>query len=776
DDDTRLICMEYVEGKTIRDMVESGIVSVRKAIDIITQAAEALETAHNKGILHRDVKSANIMVNMEGRVKVMDFGLAQLAGKSQLTRTGTTMGTLAYSSPEQISGRTVDQRSELFSLGVVFYELLTGQLPFKASNEAEILFAIINNEPPKVSNLREDVPELVEAVVSKMLEKDSDLRYQTCADVIHDLQGIRKEMETSTVGITGVLERVQGSRKKVLIQKVVASVVFGAIVVAGYFLLTKNGVRLDANLVVVAPFENLSGDDSLSDLGNMAALMITEGLQRTSIVDIVSSDDASHSWRYVQSSVESSERRKSPSQIFAEDTGAGVLVSGTYSVEGDEIQFRARIIDSQSGRQVKAIEPVSTPYDDPNSGIEQLTEHLMGYLGIISDERIVGAVSPTYASYRAFSDGMDYYLRYENQAALSRFYQAYHLDPTFAKPLIYASHCLYNLFRRAEEDSVLGVLLPLRDQLGDYDRYWLDYIQSRIDGNWELCTNIMRQAIDIFPGSKAEYNYANSARRANHPELAIDVLKNLDPERGPMRGWALYWYRLVDCYHMLGQHRKAIKTARRGYQSYPDDAYLIRSECYSHAALGNVRKVRRLLDEKLFLPDEVNAWLRTALELREHGHPEAAAEIFEYLIEFSTTLPDEVQRLRTFRAWLADFLYNAERWDEAQTLYNELNTEYPDSYNAILGSLAARRGDREEALYRIGRLEEIFGDEKYNYGEMEYSQAWIYALLGEKQQAVSLLEQGFSKGLKYELRVYVDIDLEPLRDYPPFQELMRPKG
>ncbi len=208
DDDTRLICMEYVEGKTIRDMVESGIVSVRKAIDIITQAAEALEAAHNKGILHRDVKSANIMVNMEGRVKVMDFGLAQLAGKSQLTRTGTTMGTLSYSSPEQISGRSVDRRSEIFSLGVVFYELLTGQLPFKATNEAEILFAIINNEPPKLTTVREDVPDQVEAVVSKMLEKDSDLRYQTCGDFIDDLNDLRKGMETSTVSFTRTQKHV----------------------------------------------------------------------------------------------------------------------------------------------------------------------------------------------------------------------------------------------------------------------------------------------------------------------------------------------------------------------------------------------------------------------------------------------------------------------------------------------------------------------------------------------------------------------------------------
>ncbi|MFC1628861.1 serine/threonine-protein kinase, partial [Gemmatimonadota bacterium] len=220
EDDTQLICMEYVEGKTIRDMVETGTVSVRKAIDIIMQAAEALEAAHNKGILHRDVKSANIMISMEGRVKVLDFGLAHLESRSQLTRTGTTMGTLSYSSPEQISGRPVDARSEIFSLGVVFYELLTGKLPFPATNEAEIVFSIINNEPERLIQVRDDVPDLVEAVSKKMLEKDPELRYQSCGEVINDLRGIQKEMETSTVSLTGALESTQATKRKMLYTRI----------------------------------------------------------------------------------------------------------------------------------------------------------------------------------------------------------------------------------------------------------------------------------------------------------------------------------------------------------------------------------------------------------------------------------------------------------------------------------------------------------------------------------------------------------------------------
>jgi len=208
DEDTQLICMEYVEGKTIRDMVESGHVSIRKAVDIILQTAEALEAAHAKGILHRDIKSSNIMVSMEGRVKVMDFGLAHIEERSQLTRTGTTMGTLAYSSPEQLTGRDIDKRSEIWSLGVVFYELLTGQLPFKSPSEGELVFAIINNEQDKPSQMRDDVPESVCSVINRMLLKQPELRYQSLGEVISDLKDIRKEMDTTRAGVMEKQEEI----------------------------------------------------------------------------------------------------------------------------------------------------------------------------------------------------------------------------------------------------------------------------------------------------------------------------------------------------------------------------------------------------------------------------------------------------------------------------------------------------------------------------------------------------------------------------------------
>lgn len=192
------ICMEYVDGQTFSEMVKSGNVPVTDAVDYITQTADALQAAHSKGILHRDVKSANIMVNTEGRVKVMDFGLAHIEELSHLTIPGTTLGTISYSSPEQITGQNVNEQSEIFSLGVVFYELLTGAVPFRGKSEAEIVFSIINDEPERVSQLREDLPGPVEAVAHRMLEKEPARRYSTCQEIFKDLKAIYTELEAPT--------------------------------------------------------------------------------------------------------------------------------------------------------------------------------------------------------------------------------------------------------------------------------------------------------------------------------------------------------------------------------------------------------------------------------------------------------------------------------------------------------------------------------------------------------------------------------------------------
>ncbi len=192
-DGETFIVMEYVDGKTLRESMQD--LSIRKVTDIGVQIAEGLAAAHEKGIVHRDVKAENIMLRKDGRVQIMDFGLAKLRGVSKLTKTGSTIGTIAYMSPEQVQGIETDSRTDIFSLGVVLYELLTRQLPFKGGHEAAVMYEIVNVEPPPVSAIRQDVEPELERIVMKCLEKDREERYHSVKDVAVDLKHFKRDSE-----------------------------------------------------------------------------------------------------------------------------------------------------------------------------------------------------------------------------------------------------------------------------------------------------------------------------------------------------------------------------------------------------------------------------------------------------------------------------------------------------------------------------------------------------------------------------------------------------
>ena len=156
--DSCFIVMEFINGIELKEKIKIGPVSAKKAINIATQIAEGLSAAHKKGIVHRDIKSQNIMITDDGKVKIMDFGLAKMKGDSQLTKYGTTVGTTAYMSPEQAKGDNIDHRTDLWSLGIVLYEMLTAQMPFKGEYDQAVIYSVLNESPEPVNKFKDDVP------------------------------------------------------------------------------------------------------------------------------------------------------------------------------------------------------------------------------------------------------------------------------------------------------------------------------------------------------------------------------------------------------------------------------------------------------------------------------------------------------------------------------------------------------------------------------------------------------------------------------------------
>jgi serine/threonine protein kinase/tetratricopeptide (TPR) repeat protein len=190
------ICMAYYEGETLRKKIERGPLPLNQTLDLTIQIAQGLAKAHEHGITHRDIKPANVMIIRDGMVKIVDFGLAKLAGQSRLTKIGATVGTVAYMSPEQMRGAEVDHRTDLWALGVVLYEMVTGRLPFKGEYEQAVMYSIMNEEPEPILSLRADAPTALERVVDMALAKNRDERYQHVDKMLSDLKSIMKELET----------------------------------------------------------------------------------------------------------------------------------------------------------------------------------------------------------------------------------------------------------------------------------------------------------------------------------------------------------------------------------------------------------------------------------------------------------------------------------------------------------------------------------------------------------------------------------------------------
>jgi non-specific serine/threonine protein kinase len=182
------IVMEYVEGDPLRTKIDKGVSDIDQILNITKQICEGLEKAHQAGIVHRDIKPENILIDNDGRVKILDFGLAKLKGVSKLTKESCTLGTIYYISPEQLQGKEVDHRSDIWSLGVVLYELFTGEVPFKAEYESAVIYSILNEEVSSLNNLRLDVPSYIENVITKSLNKDPAIRYQSIEELLHDLK------------------------------------------------------------------------------------------------------------------------------------------------------------------------------------------------------------------------------------------------------------------------------------------------------------------------------------------------------------------------------------------------------------------------------------------------------------------------------------------------------------------------------------------------------------------------------------------------------------
>jgi serine/threonine protein kinase/Tfp pilus assembly protein PilF len=442
--DETFIVMECIDGVTLREWISRKInegegyrkLAVREALDLALQIAEGLHAAHEKQIVHRDVKSENVMVTVDGRAKIMDFGLAKLQGASKLTKTGSTIGTIAYMSPEQVEGLETDHRTDIFSFGVLLYEMLSGKLPFQAVHEAALMYEIINVEPPALSSIRQSVDEEVNRIVMKCLEKDRDTRYQSMREVVADLKRHRRDSEGKKLERTASPVRQEPpsvetqeqiprpKRSRIPLITVTAVVIM---VIAGliYYLSTRSTMPITS--IAVLPLNNATADSSSEYLSDGFTESLINSLSKLPGMKLMS-----------RSSVFRFKGKDIDPQKAGKDLGVGAVLTGRLTQRGDALMVSVELVDVKDNSHIWG-----NQYERKLSDIlalqSDISQEISNQLKITltGDQQRALIEHPTEntEAYKLYLQGLFYWNKRTRdgfEKALSFYQQAINKDPSYA--------------------------------------------------------------------------------------------------------------------------------------------------------------------------------------------------------------------------------------------------------------------------------------------------------------------------------------------------------
>jgi non-specific serine/threonine protein kinase len=801
------LAMEHVDGRTLRKLIhDEEPLGVRKSLDLAIQMCTGLSAAHEKGVVHRDIKSENILVSNKGEVKITDFGLAKLKGASKLTKAGSTLGTAAYMSPEQAQGEDVDARSDVFSAGVVLYELLTGKLPFRGEHQAALLYSLINEEPLPLARYNDKTSAELQRIVSKALEKDREDRYQHADEMLADLKRERKGMEYAKTGsvliqpASGTMQSapppapgtpsVRPMKMKFLVAGAIILLAAGGI----YFFLGRTAGTQTAtgpvlNKIAVLPFENFGPSEREYFADGLTDEIRTKlsGLSGLAVIARASS-------------VQFKKTTKPVSDIGLE-LNAGYLLQGTIRwEEGDSahhgtthLLVNPSLVKVADGTQVWSQSfkgTLSSVFEIQSDIAQQVASALEVVLNPVDRKAIQSIPTDNAEAY-------DYFLRAQQtgsimtpanlQEALTLYGKAVSIDPKFTDAYAQLVRAYaFRTFQGQSSDSFVVLAKKSLDKVlelepNSFHAYWAqgyyNYYGSR---NYDQALRYFTLALQLQPNNPdiiSSIGYVK--RRQGKFQESLDLLTrgcDLDP-----KAWR-NWFELAYLELIMRRYNSADEHFNRALLMFGRKSTPIAS-IHSLAVFsvnGSIAAARKVFNDEV---DDTTSWAYKERSFQFHlaEHDFAAAE--KDLARPILAQPD-INPVAYYLD-LASLLEGSSRHEKARACYDSARVfaenavkAFPNEWTAhsALGTILAHLGQKARAIEEGRKSAELMPVEKdalESGPSAIYSLAQIYAVAGESDAAIDKLEQVLSIPNMYTTYfILLDPDFASLKASPRFQKLM----
>lgn len=571
-----VIVMELLEGKSLKERIQQGNITPEELLESGIQVSDALAAAHAKGIIHRDIKPANLFLVEGGRVKILDFGLAKVAGspladgvdEESLTADGVIPGTTAYMSPEQIRGEELDGRSDLFSLGVVLYEMAAGKRPFAGKNRVLLMHAILNQKPDRASSVNLQVPKELDSIIRRCLEKDREQRYQRAADVCSDLKRLRTS--TGSGNARALIAELPARRElpRAGLWTLLALVCLGMIVVvSGLYLRSHRAhVLTEKDTIVLADFINTTGDSVFDDTVRQGLAM---QLDQSPFLSLISEDRMQQVLRLMG---QPPDARLTPeiARDLCERTGSTAVLDGTIASLGSNYVLGLRARDCRTGNVLAEEQVQAARKEDVLNALGEIASKFRSRLGesLTTVQKhntpLAEATTSSLEALKAYSAGLKISASKGTGAAIPFFKRAIDLDPKFA-----SAYAALGLMYGDGGESALAAentskAYQLRERASDEEKFFITaYYDGRVTGNLEKAEQTCGLWAQTYPreslphGFLSGFIYPASGRYEKSIEESQKVIE-IDPD-------AVFAYAiLASDYVALDRIAEAEKTINMG--------------------------------------------------------------------------------------------------------------------------------------------------------------------------------------------------------------------